>query len=200
MTAITHIAPGLPNPAHNSQTLFRQILEATSYVGRIETLDLPLTPPAGLGAAAGALVLVLVDNDVELWLSASLREEITPWVRFHCGAPVLAGDTLDTAFALLAQGDALPPLKTARLADPERPDISTTVIVECTALTGGRKLRATGPGIQGEIVIAPAGLPENLLKEWQALRLYLPVGVDLFLTAGNQLMALPRYTRIEEID
>lgn len=200
MPAITQIAPGLPDPARDSQLLFRRILDATSYVGRIETLNVALSPPAGLSVAAAALVLTLVDGDVELWLSSSLREELTPWVRFHCGCPVLTGDNLDAAFALVAQGDACPPLKTVRIPDPERPDISTSLIIEVEALTGGRPLRATGPGINGDITIAPKGCPEDLWQQRKALRPYLPLGVDLFLTAGTEVMALPRYTLIQEID
>jgi alpha-D-ribose 1-methylphosphonate 5-triphosphate synthase subunit PhnH len=200
MNAITSLAPGFVDPARDSQSVFRQILNATAYAGRIETVDLPIAPPAGLSVAAGVAALTLLDMDVDLWLSASLRDGLTPWLRFHCGCPVVAGDRLDAAFALLARGDECPPLDTARLDDPERPDISTTLIVECEALSGGRPLRATGPGIKDEILIAPLGLPGGLLEERNALRSLLPLGVDLYLTAGSQIMALPRTTRIEEMD
>jgi alpha-D-ribose 1-methylphosphonate 5-triphosphate synthase subunit PhnH len=200
MNAITQLTPGFASPARDSQLVFRQILNATAYAGRIETVDLSFAPPAGLSVAAGVATLTLLDMDVDLWLSASLREGLTPWLRFHCGCPVVAGDRLDVAFALLARGDDCPPLDTARLDDPERPDISTTLIVECEALLGGRALRATGPGINGEMIISPQGLPEGLWKERNALRSLLPLGVDLFLTAGSQIMALPRTTRIEEMD
>lgn len=200
MNAITQLTPGFADPARDSQLIFRQILNATAYAGRIETVDLPFAPPAGLSIAAGVAALTLLDMDVDLWLSASLREELTPWLRFHCGCPVVAGDRLDAAFAILAHGDARPPLDTARLEDSERPDISTTLIVECEALSGGKALRATGPGIKSAITIAPQGLPEGLWEERSALRALLPLGVDLFLTAGSQIMALPRTTRIEEMD
>ena len=200
MAAITQLAPGFADPARDSQSAFRRILNATAYAGRIETVDLPFAPPAGLSIAAGVAALTLLDMDVDLWLSASLRDDLTPWLRFHCGCPVVAGERLDAAFALLARGDDCPPLDTARLDDPERPDISTTLIVECDALSGGRALRATGPGIKGEIVISPQGFPDRLWAERNALRSLLPLGVDLFLTAGSQIMALPRTTRIEEMD
>jgi len=200
MRATMQLAPGLADPARDSQTAFRQILNANAYAGRIETIALPLTPPSGIGIAAAAVALTLVDMDVEMWLSASLREPLTQWLRFHCGCPVVTGDRFDAAFALIGQGDAFPSLDTARLDDPERPDISTTLIVECESLTGGRPLRATGPGIDGEIVIAPQGFPERIRAERSALRVLLPLGVDLFLTAGADLMALPRTIRIEEMD
>jgi len=200
MTAITQLAPGFADPARDSQLIFRQILNATAYAGRVESVDLPFAPPVGLSVAASVAALTLLDMDVDLWLSASLRQDLTPWLRFHCGCPVVGGDRLEAAFALLARGDACPPFDTARLDDPERPDISTTLIVECDALLGGRPLRATGPGINGEIEIAPQGLPEGFWAERTALRPLLPLGVDLVLTAGSQLMALPRTIRIEEMD
>ncbi len=200
MTATAHLAPGFADLARDSQSAFRQILDATAYAGRIRTIDLPLAPPAGLGIAAAAVVLTLADMDVDLWLSDSLRQPLAPWLRFHCGCPIVTGDRLDAAFALLGKGDACPPLDTARFDDPERPDLSTTLIVECEALSGGPALRATGPGIDGAIAIAPRGFPERLRAERDALRWLLPQGVDLFLTAGSEIMALPRTIHIEEID
>ena len=200
MNATVHLAPGFADLSRDSQTAYRRILDAMAYPGRIETIDLPLDPPVGLSAAAAAVALTLLDMDVELWLSASLNDTLAPWARFHCGCPVVAGAKLDAAFGLLGKGDTCPPLATARLEDPERPDISTTLIVECESLTGGPALRATGPGIKDAITVSPEGFPEQLWAERHALRSLLPLGVDLILTAGSQVMALPRSTRIEEID
>jgi alpha-D-ribose 1-methylphosphonate 5-triphosphate synthase subunit PhnH len=200
MSATAPLAPGFADLPRNSQVAYRRILDAMAYPGRIETIDLAFSPPAGLSAAAAAVALTLLDMDVDLWLSASLREPLTPWLRFHCGCPIVAHTDLNAAFGLLGRGDACPLLDTARLGDPERPDISTTLIVECEALTGGPALSATGPGIKDAIAIAPRGLPRQLLAERNALRALLPLGVDLILTAGAHVMALPRYIRIEEID
>ncbi|MFX7941987.1 phosphonate C-P lyase system protein PhnH, partial [Acinetobacter baumannii] len=86
----------------------------------------------------------------------------------------------------------MPPLSSARLDDPERPDLSTTLIVECDALMGGRPLLATGPGIDGSIALAPQGLPPQFWQEREVLRPLLPLGIDLLLTAGTELLAIPR--------
>lgn len=195
---MTQLLPALADPARDSQSVFRAVLDATAYPGRIAAIDVALTPPSGLGVAAAAVLLTLVDADVTLWLPAA-RADVAPWLRFHCGCSILTGETLQADFALVGSGDACPPLDTALLADPERPDITTTLIVECEALTGGPALHASGPGIDGTTTIAPMGLPQSLWAERAALRPLLPLGVDLILTAGSQLMAIPRSIRIEEI-
>jgi alpha-D-ribose 1-methylphosphonate 5-triphosphate synthase subunit PhnH len=188
------------DPARDSQAIFRHILNATAYAGRIETIDIALTPPAGLGVAAAALLLTLTDDDVSLRLSSASHARLAHWLRFHCGCPLVTGERLDTAFALVGVGEDCPPLDSALLADPERPDLSTTLVLECEALEGGAPMRATGPGIDGVLTLAPKGLPAGFRAEREALRPLLPLGVDIYLTAGRQLMALPRSISLEEID
>ncbi|MFI5034128.1 MAG: phosphonate C-P lyase system protein PhnH [Reyranellales bacterium] len=66
---MTDIAPGLADPPHDAQRLFRAVLEGFSHPGRIVALP---QPPAGVGplsSAATAFVLTLIDRDTPLWLA-----------------------------------------------------------------------------------------------------------------------------------
>jgi alpha-D-ribose 1-methylphosphonate 5-triphosphate synthase subunit PhnH len=137
--------------------------------------------------AAGVLVLTLCDPDTPLHLAGAHDvAEVRDWVRFHTGAP-LAGPA-DCAFALGRWAD-LGPLGAYGPGTPEYPDRSATLIVEVDGLAGDTVLR--GPGIRETARIF---LPDPVALAANAARF--PLGLDLFLTAGACLAALPRSTRI----
>jgi alpha-D-ribose 1-methylphosphonate 5-triphosphate synthase subunit PhnH len=198
MIGVDQLSRGFADPARDAQKTYRAILRAMAHPGRIETLDVFLDPLDGINGATGAVALTLLDQDSPVWISASLHGATARWLSFHCGCPIVEDETLGVAFAIVGAGDTHPPLDTASLNDPQRPDLSTTLIRECLALNDGPQCRATGPGIDGEVSIAPR-VRDGFWAERNALRSLLPLGVDLILTAGSQIMALPRTTHVEEL-
>jgi alpha-D-ribose 1-methylphosphonate 5-triphosphate synthase subunit PhnH len=110
------------------------------------------------------------------------------WVAFHAGAPIVGAG--EAAFAV-GPWDSLLPLGRFAIGTPDYPDRAATLIVEMPRLVA-EGVRLTGPGIRGE---ARLSLPEprDGLRD-NAARF--PLGVDLFLTCGSRLAALPRSTRI----
>ncbi|MGL4314350.1 MAG: phosphonate C-P lyase system protein PhnH, partial [Sphingomonas sp.] len=85
---------GFADPARDAQHAFRHILSATSYPGRIQSIGLAIDPPPALSVAAATLALTLLDLDVTLWLSPSLRDGVGPWLRFHAGCLISSRDDL----------------------------------------------------------------------------------------------------------
>ena len=75
------------------------------------------------------------------------------------------------------------------------PDQGATVIVPCR-FDQGQTLRLCGPGIQHTIQIRVEGLP---VEFWQlrAAKINYPLGIDLFLVDGSQVVGLPRTTKVE---
>ena len=76
------------------------------------------------------------------------------------------------------------------------PETSATLIVQVSSLSGGRMLRLTGAGIAEERMIAPQ-LPGCILHELTERPHPFPLGVDLILTCGERLLAIPRTTHVE---
>lgn len=70
------------------------------------------------------------------------------------------------------------------------------LILDVASLSGGHMLRLTGSGIAEERMIAPK-LPTCLLHELMERPLSAPLGIDLILTSGERLMAIPRATCVE---
>jgi alpha-D-ribose 1-methylphosphonate 5-triphosphate synthase subunit PhnH len=188
------LRPGFKEPVTDAQASFRALLEAISRPGRIQRIPVELTPPEPLSAATAAACLTLVDVDTPLWIAPELRNEtVDAFVKFHCGCRIVE-DARQAVFAL-ALGASLPPLSSFAEGDPAYPETSTTVIVQVDALAPVGPMTLTGPGIEAEHRIAAPGLRE-IGAEWLENAALFPCGVDLFLTAGMDLVGLPRTVKI----
>lgn len=169
------------DPPTDSAVAFRALMRATARPGTVHALAAPA--PEGLSPAAAATLLVLADATTPVWTEAG-----RDWIVFHAGAPVTE-DRGAAAFGVGAWSD-LAPLDAWPAGTPEHPDRSATLIVEVPALDGPGP-RLTGPGIEGE---ARMPLPDPAALAANAARY--PLGVDLILTCGDRVAALPRSARI----
>jgi alpha-D-ribose 1-methylphosphonate 5-triphosphate synthase subunit PhnH len=193
---MTDIAPGLSDPPHDSQRLFRGMLEAFSHPGRIVALAEAPTGVGPLSHAATAFVLTLVDRDTPLWLDPAFDfAAVRDFVRFHTGAQIATREA-DALFALLTP-DRTPLLDGFAIGTDPYPDRSATLVIEVPSLTGGGTRSARGPGIETRSEISIAGLPGSFWSEWTANHALFPCGVDVVFTSGANLLALPRSIVVE---
>jgi alpha-D-ribose 1-methylphosphonate 5-triphosphate synthase subunit PhnH len=194
--AASSLAPGLADPSHDAQRLFRDILEAFSHPGRI--VALPRAPKAvgPLSQAATAFVLTLVDRDTPLWLAPEFATQaVTDFVRFHAGASIVPNEA-DALFAVLTP-DRTPLLDGFAIGSDPYPDRSATLVIEVPSLTSGPARHLRGPGIDGRAPFTVGGLPSSFADEWKANHALFPCGIDLVFTAGAELLALPRSIIVE---
>jgi alpha-D-ribose 1-methylphosphonate 5-triphosphate synthase subunit PhnH len=201
------LAPGLADPVHGAQPVFRAVLDAMARPGRIVAVPkdvLAAPPPAPLGRAAASVLLTLCDIDTPLWLDTRTHAGAADYLRFHCGAPLVA-DPSAARFAVAAEASDLPPLDAFDLGSDEYPDRSATLVVEVSALAaatgrlGGTTLTLSGPGIAGTAELTVIGLPGGFWAQRAALAPLFPRGLDVVLTCGDHLAALLRTTWAEEV-
>lgn len=191
---------GFADPVFDAQTVFRAVMDAMARPGTIGSVLPRVTPPSPLGAAAAALLLSLCDHDTSVWLTAALAKSAVPsWIGFHTGAP-LTPEKTEAKFAFVEAGALVPSLAHFALGSQDYPDRSTTLIVEVQNLEGGPALQLAGPGIRETVTIAPKGLADTFLRQWADNRAQFPRGVDLILTCGRQFIALPRTTKIKQME
>jgi alpha-D-ribose 1-methylphosphonate 5-triphosphate synthase subunit PhnH len=164
-----------------------------SRPGRVVLAGSTLRPPAPLAPATAAVLLTLADADTPLWSDAG--PDAAAWLRFHCGAPLVA--TAGEAAMLLATGTA-PALAALQAGTEEQPQRGATLVVQVAALEPGSGWRLTGPGIEHEHRLAVTGAPGGFVAAWTGNRARFPRGVDVVLCAGDRLAALPRTVTIEE--
>jgi alpha-D-ribose 1-methylphosphonate 5-triphosphate synthase subunit PhnH len=192
---MTELAPGLVDPAHDAQRLFRAVLNALSQPGRIVTLPNPPAGPGGISLAAAAFLLTLVDRDTPLWLAAEVDSRpVRDFVRFHTGAAIVA-DRAAAVFAVLAHDAAS--FDGFAIGTDAYPDRSATLLIEVPVLGAGSSRTWRGPGIDGQASVAVGGLGADFWRAWAENHALFPCGVDIVFAAGSQLLALPRSIAVE---
>ncbi|MBA4324229.1 MAG: phosphonate C-P lyase system protein PhnH [Rhodobacter sp.] len=184
------LAGGFTEAPLQSARAFREILEAMARPGTIRRVQ-GASPPPPLSVAAGVALLVLTDPTTRLHLAGRADcADVRHWVAFHIGAPLAAAEDADFA---VGTWDALHPVSRFRIGQPDYPDRSATLIVECDRLAPhGPAL--TGPGIETATWL---NLPET--AAFRANRALFPLGFDTLFTAGDRIAGLPRSTRVENI-
>lgn len=165
------------------QMAFRRLLEAFSYPGRQVDLGYP-------GHAALTVVLAtLIDrgttlSDPQQLIGADDRRRL---------AALPAPPT--EAHYVVMPGAVVADFQPA-LGSLESPETGATVILAVGKLGSGSQLTASGPGVAVNTPFQVAGVDPQwwtLRERWNAA---FPLGVDMILVDGGQVLALPRTARL----
>lgn len=183
-------------PVQDAQQSFRRLLKAMSEPGVIVALHALHRGWEPLNVASTSVLLTLADNDTPVWVSETLANDIaTQNIRFHTNAPVAPSPEL-AQFAIANEAISSAQLNALAQGTDIAPDTSATLILQVSSLSGGRMLRLTGAGIAEERMIAPQ-LPDCIIHELTERPHPFPLGIDLILTCGERLLAIPRTTHVE---
>ncbi len=197
--AVGAVEGGFVDPVFDAQAIFRSLMQALAEPGTIADLGTRVTAPASLVPAGAAILAALADGDTPVWLPdpTGVDEAAALWLRFQTGAPI-ATDPAQATFAVLPQGHDPAAWTRFAFGTPAYPDRSATLLLPVRSLAGGAPLVLTGPGIQTERTIAPAGLPVGFVSAMAENQSRFPLGFDLVLVSGTKALALPRTTHIRE--
>ncbi|MDH4571485.1 phosphonate C-P lyase system protein PhnH [Salinicola acroporae] len=193
--------PGLADPAHDSQRLFRQILGAMSEPGTLATLAVPAPPSDALGAALWGVVLTLCDLETRVWVAADLDSPaLRQALAFHTGARI-TDDPASADFALLTH-DAFDPQTPFAPGSDTYPDRATTLLVVVERLANAGPSMLSGPGIETIRALDIGDSPgcRALMDRLAANRASFPQGLDMIFGCGARLAAVPRSTRVRRAD
>lgn len=163
------------------QGVFRQLMRAFSFPGRVETL-------AGEEALTQTLA-TLVDSEVTLADPQNLVDALT---RQRLQAR-LAGT--ERAHFIVADG-GLPPAFEPSVGTLDSPEMGATILVKVSAVGEGAPWHLSGPGIEVATSFSVAGLDPAWMAARDDWNAGFPLGVDLIVLDRSRLVALPRTTRI----
>lgn len=181
---MSQLAAGFADPPIDAARAFRTIMQVMARPGTIR--EIPGPAPEGLSPAAAALLLTLADHTTPVHL-AGAPAACRRWLTFHSGAP--EAEAAEATFAV-GTWQELQPLPRYAVGTPDYPDRSVTLVAEVAELSSDGP-RLAGPGIETEMRLS---LPDASVVR-RNMELY-PQGIDLFLTCGSRLAALPRSTRL----
>jgi alpha-D-ribose 1-methylphosphonate 5-triphosphate synthase subunit PhnH len=197
MTTVAELPAGFADKVLSAQSTFRSVMDAMARPGTVQRIVATTGAPAAMMRGTAAIALTLFDHDTPLWLDPQISgtSDVTKWLKFHTGAPVIA-DSSVCSFALVGDARALPGLDRFAFGSNEYPDRSTTLILQVESLTQGPVLELRGPGIDGTAVLRAAIQPADLFARLEINRTLFPRGIDVVLVHDDNIVAIPRTTRL----
>jgi alpha-D-ribose 1-methylphosphonate 5-triphosphate synthase subunit PhnH len=196
MTTVAELPAGFADRVLSAQSTFRSVMDAMARPGSVQRVVVPAGAPAAVMRGTAAIALTLFDHDTPLWLDSRMSEtsDVTKWLKFHTGAPVIADSSI-CSFALIGDARALPGLDRFAFGSNEYPDRSTTLILQVESLTQGPAFDLRGPGIDGTAVLQAAIQPADLFERLEINQALFPRGIDVVLVHDDTIVAIPRTTR-----
>ena len=197
MTTVAELPAGFADKVLSAQSTFRSVMDAMARPGSVQRIVAAAGAPAAMMHGTAAIALTLFDHDTPVWLDPLMSEtsDVTKWLKFHTGAPVVLDSSI-CSFALIGDASALPGLDRFSFGSNEYPDRSTTLILQVESLTQGESLELRGPGIDGTAVLRAAIEPRDLFERLAVNAALFPRGIDVVLVHGDSIVAIPRTTRL----
>lgn len=190
---LENLQPGFQDPVSESQAAFRCILDCFAHPGKRREISSQLQPHSGIDLATAAVCLTLFDHETTVWLDRDDQGEFAGWLRFHCQCPITEHrESAD--FAVVTNPQQLTDLDRFRLGEPQRPDCSTTLILQTGGFEKGTRFILRGPGIEESAELTVNGVAPEVWSCREQLFSQFPLGIDMILTSGETLVSLPRTT------
>lgn len=171
------------------QQNYRSILEAMSRPGRIQNIAFSQSD----SDAMTAILATLLDGEVSLSDPDKLLN-VDDWA-------MLQASKAEPGFAdyIVCSGSNTPDFepKQGTLSSPE---YSATLLLQVESLTSGSsRMRLHGPGVETAEEVSVSGLSEDWLTRREDWVYAFPLGVDMILVAKDEIIGLPRTTRLDMI-
>ncbi|MFZ4453056.1 phosphonate C-P lyase system protein PhnH [Salibacterium aidingense] len=189
---------------HDSQLIYREMLEAVSRPGTISNIKTVLTklPDSPVNPGLIGMALTILDGETSFAVVPE-SSKLSSYIQQKTGSRV---ETLDQADYILMYDLSLVPsfsevietIKKGTLIDPH--DSATLLIqVKSFSATNGAPYILSGPGIASEYQVPIEGLPENWEKTRQRAIKEFPLGIDFFFVSqAAEILSIPRTTRIRK--
>ena len=158
--------------------VFRQLLQAFSYPGRVATV-------AEKDSALAHVLATLIDTEVTLADPHQLVEpRLLALLEARPAEPELAQ-------FVVACADSAPRF-TPALGTLEAPEQGATLVLCVERLGEGQALSVSGPGVDGTLTLRVQGLNPAWLAARATWSAHFPLGVDIILVDRERIAALPR--------
>ena len=168
---------------------FQAVLTALKQPGAAVRLPTSDGLPWRLNGASAALLATWVNPETPVWTDLHWDSEPADWLQ-QTSSCSLVTEPCMARVAFIADPFRIPPLGQFHLGEDDLLERSTTLILQVPgfSIPTGRLREVSGRSLQSR----PTGLPLHFWSDWDDQRRYLPLGIDVFFTCADTLVALPR--------
>ncbi len=172
--------------AHPTSSDFEARTNAT-YEALMWALSRPGLPRDLPNAGQADLIETLIDRECAVYCEDAAIAEITA----RTGAALVAPEEADHLFLSLVPGK----LAGLRQGSDMYPEDGATLVIP-TSFGSEGNLRLTGPGVDGAVLCSLPDIPNGFWADRARVMRY-PMGFEIFLIDGAQVIGIPRTTVVE---
>ncbi|MEJ2168163.1 MAG: phosphonate C-P lyase system protein PhnH [Desulfobacterales bacterium] len=182
----------------STYTSFKAICDAMEHPGELVTMRQHPYAPAVFHPASAAACLTLLDEETPIWTDIDWRSPAISWLQFGCGSSVVTEPGI-AKFANVTKPAAMPSLENFRVGRYEYCEKATTGVVQVDDIlpdVEDRYFYITG---DKNVQLEFKGVSKNFRYQWQQLFSRYPLGIDVFFTCDDVLVALPKTRLVDKL-
>jgi alpha-D-ribose 1-methylphosphonate 5-triphosphate synthase subunit PhnH len=181
---------GFNDPDLGSHQTFRAIFTAMDHPGQIVTICENPNGPDVLNSASAATCLTLLDYETPVWTDVDWKNPAINWLQFDCDSCVVTEPCMAN-FAIITKPTGMPPLDYFRIGPHKYPEKATTMVVQVDDILPSKVNKCSDILVDKVGQLELVGIPNRFWKQWQHLSSLHPLGIDIFFTCDDVLIALP---------
>jgi alpha-D-ribose 1-methylphosphonate 5-triphosphate synthase subunit PhnH len=170
---------------------FQAVLTALEHPGAAVHLPKPDGLPWPLNSASAAFLATWVYPETPVWTDLCWDSDPAAWMQQTCACSLVTEPCM-ARVAFVADPLRIPPLGQFSLGEDDRPERSTTLVLQVPGFSGPNGRHRYVPGGSRRLQAKPTGLPLRFWSDWEDQRRYPLLGIDVFCTCADTMIALPR--------
>jgi alpha-D-ribose 1-methylphosphonate 5-triphosphate synthase subunit PhnH len=150
-----------------------------------------LNPPDELNAASAAACLTFLDYETPVWTDVDWKNPAINWLQFDCESSVVTEPCMAN-FAIVTKPASMPDLDYFRVDRYEYHENATTLIIQVDDIIPRASNKNSDIYFEKTAQLELKGVPDRFWARWQYLSGRYPLGIDIFFTCDDVLIALPK--------
>jgi alpha-D-ribose 1-methylphosphonate 5-triphosphate synthase subunit PhnH len=192
--ALKYWSHGFDDSALGSPQTFRAIFAAMEHPGQLVTIHENPQAPDVLNSASAAICLTLLDDETPVWTDLDRNNPAIHWLQFDCQSSVVTESCMAN-FAIITKPATMPALDSFRVDPYEYPDKATTIVIQVDDILPTAVNKYSNIFLDNTVQLDLKGVPNKFWNQWWQLSGLYPLGVDIFFTCDDVLIALSKIKR-----
>lgn len=191
---------------HDAQFIFRQLLDAMSRPGKMNSIgssSMKIGLSSGAEQVVASFALTLLDGEVSFFVNMANHLVIQEFIRKNTFSRLTEVEDADYLFldGKINDEEIAHLIQKVKKGTLIQPDFSSTLFILVDGFSvepAEDRLTLRGPGIEEKLICYVNGISSIWWEEREKANLEYPLGIDIILfTEAGEFLALPRTTIIK---